>query len=372
MLMPEIGCESGCFESVCRNAWYSPAMRMRFIQIFTGILLASSGLAADNSPTPDQLRQYLRTSAALSALEVEGTAPFHLKASVKWLAADHRDTSAPVMKAEQATIEVLWKDFEHNRITIFLPTGTLVDNDNGQTHWRTGKWVIDADFGLAEQALLNPFRERQFSTDRVHDGTPQRGQPAMDCIDTAPELPGVSPDATIVPMTYCLAKGNHLLRLIKRPNNWTIAFNDIKNFGDKSLARSIAVASSGVPVAWLQVDKLETAEDFSILNEPMPDGAQVLHFHMSDAPLLTGEIMRGTPIYTPRPSVHSALGHSGMVVLSVHVDTTGAVSSAEVINSPSDFLSAAAISAVKQWRFSLSYQATRVVPIDDVVHYQFP
>lgn len=209
------------------------------------------------------------------------------------------------------------------------------------------------------------------STDRVSVGDQQEGQPVMDCIDTAPDIPGVSPAAKIVPTTYCLAKGNHLLRLENRPNFWRIAFNDIEPFENKYLARSIELAHGGAPVLWLHVDLIEKAEDFSLLNEAAPDGAQMLHFHRADVPFLSGETMRGTPIYTTPPLVQSNPGHSGIVVIKIHIDTTGAVSSAEIVSSPNKFLSAAALSQVKQWRYSLSYVNDKVVPIDNVVTVRF-
>jgi TonB family protein len=116
---------------------------------------------------------------------------------------------------------------------------------------------------------------------------------------------------------------------------------------------------------------LEKAEDFAVLNEAVPSGAQMLSFHRADIPFLNGEIMRGIPIHTEPPPTNSSLGHSGVVVLKVHVDTTGAVASAEAVSAPDAFLSAAAVAQVKRWRYSLSYVNGKVVPIDQIVRIQF-
>jgi TonB family protein len=338
----------------------------KYLAIFAGLMLAASSLSAEKAPTPDQFRRYLQNSAALSQLEVDGTAPFHLKASLKWLSSNNAGATA-----YSGTIEVLWKDTHHNRITLILPSGKLVENDDGENPWRTGEGTIPEPVRLAQNALLNPYLRDRLSTDRVSEGEQQEGQPVMDCIDTAPDIPGVSPDAKIAPTTYCLAKGNHLLRLVSRPNHWKIAFNDIKTFENKSFARSIEIAFGGRAVLWLQVDSIEKAEDFSMLNEAAPDDAQLLHYHSADASYMSAEVMRGTPIYTRPPLLNSNLGYSGVVVLKLHVDTTGSVSSAEVVNSPNEFLSAAALSEVKQWRYSLSYLNNKIVPIDDVVTIHF-
>jgi TonB family protein len=336
------------------------------LAIFAGFMLATSGLSGQKPSSPDQFRQYLLNSAVLSQLEVDRTTPFHLKASLKWLSTNNAGNTA-----DSGTIEVLWKDPHHYRITVVLASRKLVENDDGENPWRTDRWALPEPVVLAQNALLNPYYRANLSTDRVSEGAQIEGQLVMDCIDTAPDIPGVRPDAKIASTTYCLTKGNHLLRLIRRPNNWKIAFNDIKAFENKYFARSIEIARAGRPVLWLRVDSIEKAEDFSILNEAAPKGAQMLHFHIADGSYLSAEVMRGTPIYTTPPLLYSDLGHSGVVVVKLHIDLTGTVSSAEIVNSPNEFLSAAAISQVKQWRYSLSYINNKVVPIDDVVTIQF-
>jgi TonB family protein len=338
----------------------------KHLVIFAGFMLATSGLSGQKHSSPDQFRQYLQNSAALSQLDVNGATPFHLKASLKWLSTNNAGGAA-----DSGTIEVLWKDSHHYRITTTLPSGRLIENDDGENPWRAGEWAVPVSVGLAQNALLNPYLRASLSTDRVSEGEQQAGQPVMDCVDTAPDIPGVSPDAKIAPTTYCLAKGNHLLRLVRKPNNWKIAFNDIKAFENKYFARSIEIVRAGRPVLWLRVDSIVKAEDFSILNEAVPVDAHMLHFHVADASYLSAEVMRGTPIYTTPPLIHSNLGHSGVVVVKLHIDITGVVDSADIVNSPNEFLSAAAISQVKQWRYSLSYINNKIVPIDDVVTIQF-
>lgn len=337
----------------------------KWLTIFAGLVLVANGVSGQELSPPGQLRQYLQNSAALSQLEVNGTTPFHLKASLKLLATNNAGGTA-----KNGTIEVLWKDSHHNRITIILPSGKMVENDDGESPWRTGELTIPQSVVLARNALLNPYLRINLATIRVSEGKQQDGQPGMDCIDTAPDIPGVSSDAKIAPTTYCLARDNKLLRLIRRPNNWDIAFNNIEAFENKYVARSIDIARAGKTVLWLQVDSIENAEDFSILNEAVPADAHIFHFHTADASYLSAEVMRGTPIYTPPPLLNSNLERSGVVVLKLHIDTTGAVSTAEIMNSPNEFLSAAAISQVKKWRYSLSYLNNKLVPIDDVVTIQ--
>jgi hypothetical protein len=174
--------------------------------VIYAVLTAAVSCAFGQDPLASaSFREHLQNSAALSQLEMDGAVPFHLKASLKWISTGNSGSTV-----DSGTIEALWKDSHHYRITIILPSGKLVENDDGEHTWRTGSWILPQSVILAERALLSPFLEAHLATDRVSEGHHQEGKPTMDCIDTAPDIPGVSPDATIVPTTYCLAKGNHL------------------------------------------------------------------------------------------------------------------------------------------------------------------
>jgi TonB family protein len=337
---------------------------LKHLLISAGIFFISGSLFSQDSSTKStQLRQFLEASSTLGQLEKEGAPAFHLAASFELFTPDGKS-------AGQGTLDKLWKDSHHYRLDIELPTGSLVEVDDGTNPWRTGVWSFNVTIQFAENAVLTPFIESHFATDRLSEENEQNGSVKLDCIATEPELPGVSADAKVAQTTYCLAKGNHLLRLINRPNNWTIAFNDIKSFENEYIARSIEIARQGKTSLRLHVDSLTKAEQFSALNAAPPAGAQMLAHHRADFPYLSGEVMHGTVIKTSQPLLPTS-GRKGDVVLKLHVDTAGSVSSAEVVSSPNEFLSAAALSSVKQWRYRLSYVNDQVVSTEETVTLRF-
>jgi hypothetical protein len=336
----------------------------RLLLISAGILLISGSIfCQDSSNSSAQLRQFLETSSTLGQLEKEGAPPFHLTASFEWFTPDGKS-------AGKGTLDKLWKDSHHYRIDLELPTKSLVEIDDGINPWRTGVWSYQMQISLAVNAVLNPYLESHLETDRLSEQSEENGSLKLDCIAREPALPGVSEGAKLAQTSYCLAKGNHLLRLMHRPNDWTIAFNDIKSFENKYIARSIEVIHDGKTLLRLHVDSLTKTEEFSVLDVVPPSGAQMLMFHRADKPYLSGEVMHGALIKESQSPLIT-LGHQGEVVVKLFIDTRGSVSSAEVISSSDKFLSAMVLSSVRQWRYRLSYVNDHVVSIEETLHLHF-
>ena len=183
----------------------------------------------------------------------------------------------------------------------------------------------------------------------------------MDCIGTEPNLPGVSPDTRLAMTTYCMSKGSHLLRLIQLPDNLDIGFEDIQQFGKKYVARTIRISQKGKLNLLLHVDALEEASDFSELDAAAPEGAQKLTYTPPTGPVYGGPFMRGQLLTKARP-IYPHAGLDGVIVVKVHVDTTGSVDSAEVVSSSSQLLKIPMLTAVKELKFRISYQGAKVMP----------
>lgn len=336
----------------------------KYLGTLSTLFLISGLIPARSATSPAaELRQMLSTSTKLGQLEQISASPFHLKASFEMLSPEGSTVG-------RGSFDIVWKDARHYRTSIDLATGSLLEVDNGTQAWRIGKWAIPESIALAEMAALTPFLDLHPATDKLHLEAEQNGTVPLDCIATEPTLPGVSADAELAQTTYCLAQGNHSLRMIRRPNNWSIAFNDIEGFQDEYIARSIDIARGGKLLIHLHVDSLTYADDFSSLNTPPPANAQLLRFHRADVPYLSGELMVGQVINRGSPLLPVS-GRQGIVLLNVHVDVNGRVSSAEVIKSPDKILSAAALSWVKQWRFRLSYRGNEVVGVDETIPLRF-
>ena len=120
----------------------------------------------------------------------------------------------------------------------------------------------------------------------------------------------------------------------------------------------------------MHIDALTAADDFSTLNVPPPDDAQVSNYHRADHPFISNDLREGQ-ILTMVPPIIPTTGSRGVVVVKVHVDTAGQVEHAEVIGSENQIIKNAALTAVRQWRWRVSYQGDKLVPIDTTVWLNF-
>lgn len=344
------------------------------------LFLSSGVLLCQETPTIAQMKQMLDVSQRRSQLNIEGTTPFHLIASFQ--AFDSQGNPAG-----KGTIDELWKSPRQYRETLVLPAmkkvtakdgkqgfeedfhaplRELIEVDSGTQLWRTGEWVLFDKVGDGIDAALQPFLLRSNMSRRLSYEAPAKENAGLECIGTEPDIPGVSKDTRLALTTYCLNKGNHLLRLISRPNAVGISFNDVGPFGKKYIARSVAVQVGNVVRLKLHIDVLEAATDFSPLEIPPPATAHLLRIHRADVPYVSGELMRGQLLKAVNPD-YLRTAFQGNVVVKVHIDTTGAVESAEVVRSDNRILKAPLLEAVKQWRYRVSYQGNKVVAVDQEI-----
>lgn len=63
------------------------------------------------------------------------------------------------------------------------------------------------------------------------------------------------------------------------------------------------------------------------------------------------------------------LGHEGVAYIRVHVDTTGAVTSTQVVMSTSPWVADAAAPAIKMSRWRVGYDRDHVIEFDDQVEF---
>jgi TonB family protein len=284
-------------------------------------------------------------------LEAEGAAPFHLVASFEWF----DDTGKSLGKG---TLDKLWETPKRYRESITLPDKKLLEVDNGTQLWRTGEWSLPDMVGLGFSVVSKPFYEMR-EGDRLSIAPPTKESSNLDCVGTEPALPGAGSDVPLALTTYCMAKGNHLLRTIYRPNLVQIAFNDIAPFDKTYIPRTVLVVK-GRRMLRLHVDRLETVADFGALDEPPATGAQLLPFHRADDHRRSGELMHAQLL--TKGSLRAPLaGLRGNIVVRVSIDRTGSVSNAEVISSDNQILKAPVLTAVKQWKFRAAYEGDKVV-----------
>jgi len=328
----------------------------------TLLLLATS---ASSQTAPDALQQTLQAAQRRDQLEMAGGTPFHLHATFDVISFDGK----PPVKG---SLDELWEDAHHWRQEIHLGNQVLVEIDNETGGWRTGTWSIPASVAVGIDSLLRPFNYPPPSTQRLETAKDRLAavNPNYECIGAEPDLPNVAPEVKLAQTTYCLARGNHLLHLIERPD-WGIAFNDVQPFEKKYVARTIELFRHGAVYLRLHVDALTVASDFTVLDMSRPETAQRIPFHRADlSPDQSTQIVHGQLLLLTAP-MRPPLGHEGKVSLKIHIDTSGAVDSAVVTSSANKFLDEAAVLTVKQWRYRVSYQGDHVVAVDDVASVDF-
>jgi len=330
--------------------------------IFLLVLVAVSKILLAQSATMSseilQSRQILETSKRRGQLEMPNTQPYHLRASYQLFSDDGKP-------ADTGSLDELWKDSDHYRLAIDQPGGELVEIKNGEKHWRTGKWLIENRIFLAVDAALKPFWDLS-AGDRLFVETPPNRDPALDCIGTEPDIPGVGLEVRVAETTYCMSKGSHLLRLIQRPNGFSIRLNDTESFGEKKyIPRSIEIPGGRGLLIQLKIESLVPADDFSALDVVTPASAQTLNDDREplqlrdDAGVPFSEGLMGQVIDSPVLPAPSAAGH-GTVVLRVRFDTSGKVVDADVISSPNRLLGEFAAHMVKNWRYRVSHQGDKL------------
>lgn len=355
------------------------------------LLLSSAGFAQESARTDpvsqsalmesaNSLNQILEASKDRGQLEMAGSAPFHLMASYEQFDALGNSIS-------RGTVDALWESPHRYRLTLNLPplqsagsnkspgphsanlpAQSLIEVDNGTLSWRTGRWVIPGEIG--QEPVLSPFYLRTNSDDELSLESAPKSNPDLDCIGSQPKIPGIADGTKLALTTYCMQKGNHLLRLMLLPNFKEIAFDDLQPFGAKFVPRTIRIAVHGKIRLKLHVDLLEAVTDFTSLDAAPPDSAQIFHFHRADQPFRSGELMEGQFLAGPSPMYPHA-GLEGTISIKLHVGTAGDVESASILESQNQALKAPVLAAVKSWRFRVSYQYTKVVPVDHIYVFRF-
>lgn len=225
--------------------------------LLSGAFAAECQLPPKSSPT--ELRHILEVSRGRGQLEMEGGQPFHMIASFEYLVADG--------KTEKGTLHELWQDAHHFRQEITIRGQHLVEVDKETQRWRTGEWAFSGGVMDAIEAVVMPFYPLP-EGDRLSVEGQQHGSKDLDCIGTEPTVPGVSPTSALAETTFCMSRGNHLLRMVAEPNHVTISYGDTQEFQGKHIARSVEVYTSTRLWARLHVDSLTPATDFSALADP--------------------------------------------------------------------------------------------------------
>jgi hypothetical protein len=343
------------------------------------------------TPTPDEIHQYLQTSYNRSALIADNATPFHLVAQIDFFKSDERSPSS------HATIEELWRDPLHWKLTITYDGSTFTEVNNGTSAYTVGNkfrislccsqkprdWdPFDDVLPRVEEALFSPFRPELLTTRRLtlsdrhaYMDCSLKSRDQCPCITAEPELAGLS-SASFAQTKYCLAPYDLALHRadLPVPTGWfnptytySIVRYDVAPFGAKNIARTVDVGPGDGRHVRVHITTLEAATDFSTITAPRPRGANRSNSRRQDVPP-PDEVMTGGRISAPnlRPFLCAKPAAKG-VVLRLHINVRGEVTSSDVLSDPDRVMTRAASEEIKKARYRVSYKDGRPVAVDRIV-----
>jgi hypothetical protein len=129
------------------------------------------------------------------------------------------------------------------------------------------------------------------------------------------------------------------------------------------IARTIEIDNR----ARMRVPKVEPATDFTSLKDAPPSNAKRVMPHAEDA-LLAGDIMHGQ-LLSGNPGetcgkLHPPDGTLLTVGVILHVDTAGNITGFDVRDDSYKSMTPQVASALKQWKFRVSYQGDHAIAAD--------
>ena len=283
----------------------------------------------------------VQQAALQTALDTDTAKPFHLKLAVH-LDAQHG------RPAEDGTAELWWSSPASHRTAYDFPTykTTFLDTPDGHFESpdaRPVPYLIEYTL----DHILHPISPHSFAESQNPVFQKRSfGKVNLECIALTP-LPK-NPRIVAAPITYCFDPGTTTLRI-----DFDLAGQDsvrqvLGSFRGISVPIKFDYSFTGKPVAHADVEKLsgqalpysETADTVGLRAVP----AAATHIA---ATVLAGSIIaKATPIY---PYWAKQNHISGSVLLHAIIGTDGRIKNLELIGSPDESLTDAAMTAVRNW-----------------------
>jgi len=327
--------------------------RLTGLCLIAGMAGVVCARAQTGTPDEDTLKQMLVQERDRFGLEIKGSGPFHLKAHFDTFDADGKPNGSGTYEAYGDGAERLRTDTEYRgtrRTTWKTPATTYWVGDSFHKSYFMRKILSSSLQPLPPDAAMDSltFAEKKMKL----------GALAVDCVITKrkanpasmsgapPTVPGfVNEDM------YCLSVESHSLRLAEIYPGFVVAYNKLTRFGSREIPYLVELSQSRITRAKFQVDTLETWKpDDAVFAPPAGAATEIQSSNVS----LSGGVMAGAilskeqPVYPPEAKMRNI---SGQVVLAAIISRQGTVDDLEVISSPSEILSGAAMEAVKRWRY---------------------
>ena len=300
-------------------------------------LLAQSG--------QDTLKGRLQRAENLTSLDDAGSKPWHMKMNVQFYDL-YRSDGKP---KEIGTIEEWWSGPESYRVVYSFSSYSNIEvrtHDGRYVALTSVKAPYYADLLLRQ--IVHPVRAKSLLPGSQIEVTSRKSATGdLDLLTVYPRSLDPIDSATYDLSTYCFEKGKDVLVMSSEFPSETVQRAKFGRFLGQSVALAVIVQVGEKIVAGAQLVELKGQ------STPYPeteDLSGLLKVAPVDGPIQAGRIIKKVlPTY---PSVARAGHIQGTVVLSALIDETGRIKSLEVISSPAENLSKAALEAVQQWTYS--------------------
>jgi TonB family protein len=300
------------------------------------VLLVAQSAKAQSAP-----QQGLEQLATATSLDREGLVPWHLKVSFELNDLDGKPK-------EQGTIEEWWSSPKSRRLLIVSPSYNA-------TYPGDAPRIPDRESYLVNELLdqvVHPIRRYGSSAElNVDEHEQMFGKLELSCLYVSRKDGKAS--GTGSPMMYCVEPGSNVLRVSSDLHEPYVMRNQMARFENTSVALDDAIAFGSHIAITGKVDKLETYKpDTSLL--PSVEAPVEGHDKGNGDTTVPGTMQAGKILQKVAPSYPemAKMQHiGGTVLMGAVISKTGTISTLYVIASPDESLSAAAMDAVKQWRY---------------------
>jgi TonB family protein len=164
---------------------------------------------------------------------------------------------------------------------------------------------------------------------------------------------------------YCFDQHEPVLIASREHGTITNSYDQVRQFQNHNFPVQIEIDYAGYKCLQATLEDLREVQADDVAFTPSPDAKErVLQTRVTTAPLITMQpivlVQRVAPVY---PQMARAAHITGTVVLSATIGKDGRIKDAKIVSSPDASLSAAALDAVRQWRYEpykVNGQATEI------------
>jgi TonB family protein len=330
--------------------------------VFAFVFVASLTLGAQNDGNiklPQDPKAILEMGAPFYNYDSATAKPWHLSYHYRLLG-DLGNVSA------EGKVEYWWAPGKISRVT-------WTKGNNVHSEWRTaddktlqlvkGDDITSMEHRLSSAVLFSLPKAQDYESGdtSLKLVTIDNSGTVNLCVALVSSRPGLMPRADFQPAglhgvgtAYCFDSQTPVLVSMLMNHTITNSYSHIQKFQDHNIAGHIDISYVGEKKLEADLDEFTEINTDDAAFTPAPDATVPV---VKTVTFKTGQnggvkagvlLMKVSPIYPPSAR---AAHIGGTVVIKAMIDKNGMIQNAEIVSSPDESLSQAALDAVRQWRY---------------------